>query len=207
MFSTIDAKSPWTAGHSERVTHLAIAIGRQLQLDSTQLDRLYRGGMVHDIGKLAVPTAILDKRGRLTAVERRIVERHPGAGFDLLAPLVEFADVLPIVRSHHERPDGRGYPDRLAGDEIPWLARVLAVADVYDALTSDRPYRAGMDRDMARGLMIAGSGSWLDADVLEAFLALDLRADLLAMSLASGHSMRSARPEAADRMAGHAPAA
>lgn len=188
MFSTIDTKSPWTAGHSERVTHLAIAIGRELQLESAQLDQLFRGGMVHDIGKLAIPTRILDKRGTLTAAERRIVERHPGAGFDLLSPLAEFADVLPIVRSHHERPDGRGYPDRLAGDEIPWLARVLAVADVYDALTSDRPYRAGMDRETALGLMMAGSGSWLDAVVLEAFLALGAVCRL--------------RPEAADRMAG-----
>lgn len=193
MFSTIDAKSPWTAGHSERVTHLAIAIGHELRLDPKQLDQLFRGGMVHDIGKLAVPTEILDKRGRLTAAERRIVECHPRAGVDRLAPLAEFADVLPMVRSHHERPDGRGYPDRLGGDEIPWLARVLAVADVYDALTSDRPYRAGMDRETALGLMIAGSGSWLDATVLAAFLALG--------------ATRGLRPEAADRMASLAPVA
>lgn len=172
-FSTIDATSPWTAGHSVRVTHLAIAIGRKLQLGATQLDQLHRGGMVHDIGKLGVPTEILDKPGRLTAEERRIVERHPVIGVDLLAPHPEFADVLPIVRSHHERPDGGGYPDHLVGDEIPVLARVLAVADVYDALTSDRPYRAGMNHEQAVALMVAGSGTWLDATTLEAFLALD----------------------------------
>jgi putative nucleotidyltransferase with HDIG domain len=173
MFSMIDATSPWTAGHSLRVTHLAIAIGRELRLGATQLDQLHRGGMVHDIGKLGVPTEILDKPGRLTAEERRIVEQHPVIGVDLLAPFAEFADVLPIVRSHHERPDGGGYPDRLVGDEIPLLARVLAVADVYDALTSDRPYRAGMNHEDALDLMVAGGGIWLDATVLAAFLALD----------------------------------
>ena len=173
MFPTIDASSPWTAGHSERVTHLALAIGRQLRLDEVQLDQLYRGGLLHDIGKVAVPPEILDKPGTLTAAEREIVERHPSVGFELLAPIPGYADVLPIVRSHHERPDGAGYPDNLAGEEIPWLARVLAVADVYDALTSDRPYRAGMAHEQAVELMLAGNGTWLDATVLAAFLALD----------------------------------
>jgi len=169
---TIDANSPWTAGHSERVTHLALAIGRQLELDDAQLGQLYRGGLLHDIGKVAVPPEVLDKPGRLTPEEREIVERHPGVGFDILSPIPGFADILPIVRSHHERIDGTGYPDRLAGDAIPYLARVLAVADVYDALTSDRPYRAGMTRQKAIGIMQEGAGTWLDADVLAAFVAL-----------------------------------
>jgi HD-GYP domain-containing protein (c-di-GMP phosphodiesterase class II)/HAMP domain-containing protein len=170
---TIDANSPWTAGHSERVTHLAIAIGRQLQLDEAQLGQLYRGGLLHDIGKVAVPPEVLDKPGRLTPEERVIVERHPGVGYDILSPIPGFTDVLPIVRSHHERIDGTGYPDRLAGDAIPYLARVLAVADVYDALTSDRPYRAGMSREKALGIMQEGAGTWLDAEVLAAFAAID----------------------------------
>lgn len=170
---TIDANSPWTAGHSERVTHLAIAIGRRLELDEAKLGQLYRGGLLHDIGKVAVPPEVLDKPGRLTPEERAIVERHPGVGYDILSPIPGFADVLPIVRSHHERIDGTGYPDRLAGDAIPYLARVLAVADVYDALTSDRPYRAGMTREKALGIMQEGAGSWLDAQVLAAFAAIE----------------------------------
>ncbi|MCE9603119.1 MAG: HD domain-containing protein [Gemmatimonadetes bacterium] len=170
---TIDANSPWTAGHSERVTHLALAIGRQLGLDEMELGRLYRGGLLHDIGKVAVPAAILDKPGKLTPEERAVVERHPGVGADILTPIPGFADVLPIVRSHHERIDGAGYPDGLAGAAIPWLARVLAVADVYDALTSDRPYRAGMTHGQALRIMVEGTGTWLDASVLDAFRAMD----------------------------------
>ena len=120
-----------------------------------------------------MPPEVLDKPGRLTPEEREIVERHPGVGFDILSPIPGFADVLPIVRAHHERIDGTGYPDRLAGDAIPYLGRVLAVADVYDALTSDRPYRAGMTREKALGSMPEGAGSWLDATVLAAFAAID----------------------------------
>jgi putative nucleotidyltransferase with HDIG domain len=172
MFTTIDATSPWTAGHSERVTHLALAIGHQLRLDDVQLDRLRRGGLLHDIGKVVVPPSILDKPGALTPAERALVERHPQVGFELLAPFPDHADVLAIVRSHHERPDGAGYPDHLSGEDIPWLARVLAVADVYDALTSDRPYRAGMRHERAVELMRAGTGTWLDETALAAFLAL-----------------------------------
>ncbi len=170
---TIDANSHWTAGHSERVTHLAIAIGRRLDLDDVALGQLYRGGLLHDIGKVAVPPEVLDKPGRLTPEERAIVERHPAVGFDILSPIPGFEDVLPIVRSHHERPDGTGYPDRLAGDAVPWLARILAVADVYDALTSDRPYRAGMPREKAVGILLEGRDTQFDGRVLDAFLALE----------------------------------
>jgi len=188
---TIDANSPWTAGHSERVTHLAIAIGRALDLDDADLGRLYRGGLLHDIGKVAVPPEVLDKPGRLTDAERAVVERHPGVGYDILSPIAAFADVLPIVRSHHERPDGTGYPDRLRGDAVPWLARVLAVADVYDALTSDRPYRAGMPRERAIVILEEGRGTQFDPRVIDAFLTLgyaaadhDISADLATQTAA-----------------------
>lgn len=170
----IDANSPWTAGHSERVTHRALAIGRILELSRADLGRLYRGGLLHDIGKVGVPPSILDKTEGLTPRERSLIERHPVVGEQILSPIPGFTDVLPIVRSHHERYDGTGYPDRLAGEEIPWLAAVLAVADVFDAMTSNRPYRSGLSAHEARAAIVAESGRQFDPRVVEAFVRLDL---------------------------------
>lgn len=175
--NAIDANSSWTAGHSERVTHLALQLGRALGIEEVDLRRLYRGGLLHDIGKVAIPPAILDKPGRLDDEERRIIERHPAIGASILAPIGAFADLLPLVRSHHERPDGKGYPDRLSGTAVPWLARVLAVADVYDALTSHRPYRAGMPRAKALAIIEEGEGTQFDPAVVRALTGLDYLAD------------------------------
>jgi HD-GYP domain-containing protein (c-di-GMP phosphodiesterase class II) len=166
----IDANSPWTAGHSERVTRVALSIGAKLQLTPSELDTLERGGLLHDIGKIAVPPAVLDKAGRLTDEEWAVMRRHPAVGCDILAPIPAFADALPIVRSHHERMDGTGYPDQLRGEDIPLLARVLAVADVFDALASDRPYRAGMTTDAACEIIWKGSGAHFDPAVVHAFM-------------------------------------
>ncbi|MCL4212856.1 MAG: HD domain-containing protein [Gemmatimonadales bacterium] len=170
----IDANSPWTAGHSERVTHRALAIGRILELSRADLGRLYRGGLLHDIGKVGVPPSILDKTEGLTPRERALIERHPVVGEQILSPIPGFTDVLPIVRSHHERYDGSGYPDRLAGEDIPWLAAVLAVADTFDAMTSNRPYRSGLSAHEARAAIVAESGRQFDPRVVEAFVRLDL---------------------------------
>ncbi len=166
----IDANSHWTAGHSERVTRVAIEIGRQLELSAAELDTLERGGLLHDIGKIAVPPAVLDKTGKLSDDEWAVMRRHPVVGCEILSPIPAFADALPIVRSHHERMDGTGYPDRLYGDEIPYLARVLAVADVFDALASDRPYRAGMTTAEACEIIQRGSGAHFDPRIVRAFL-------------------------------------
>ena len=146
---TIDANSPWTAGHSERVTVISLAIGREMGLPARALDAIHRGGLLHDIGKIGIPAVILDKAGRLTDEEMEIVKSHPVVGARILAPISVFQDIIPIVRNHHEKFDGTGYPDGLAGTDIPLLARVVAVADVYDALVSDRPYRAGWTRQAA----------------------------------------------------------
>ena len=166
----IDANSPWTAGHSERVTRHAARIGRELRLSVTELETLECGGLLHDIGKIAVPAAILDKPGKLDPDEWEMMKRHPVAGFDILSPILAFADALPIVRSHHEKPDGSGYPDALRGEEIPFLARVLAVADVFDALVSERPYRKGLSVTEACDIIQAQSGSHFDPAVVRAFL-------------------------------------
>jgi putative nucleotidyltransferase with HDIG domain len=140
---TIDANSPWTAGHSERVSALAVRLGKELGLERAQLDTLHRGALLHDIGKIGTPTSILNKPGPLTEEERRIVQEHTTVGARILAPIGAFAEAIPLVRNHHEWFNGAGYPDGLAAEEIPILARLLAVPDVYDALTSNRPYRAG----------------------------------------------------------------
>jgi putative nucleotidyltransferase with HDIG domain len=170
--TAIDANSPWTAGHSERVTTVSLALARQLGCSAVDLDTLARGCLLHDIGKIGVPTMILDKPGRLTAEERALIERHPVIGVEILAPLPVFSSVLPIVRSHHERVDGAGYPDRLVGEAIPWLARITAVADVFDALTSERPYRKGLSLEQTLAMIVADAGSAFDPRVVDALLAL-----------------------------------
>ena len=145
----IDAKSPWTAGHSERVTHLALKIGRILSLTQKQLENLEQAGLLHDIGKIGIPAKILDKPGKLTDEEYRIICEHPVKGANILQPIEEYAEVMPVAMQHHEWFNGKGYPDGLSGEEISIGARILAVADVFDALTSDRPYRDGMSVEIA----------------------------------------------------------
>lgn len=169
---TIDAKSPWTAGHSERVTSTAIALGEWIGLPEPELERLYRGGLLHDIGKIGIPGEILDKAGPLTTRERAIIETHPVVGARILTPVAPYADVLGIVRSHHERWDGEGYPDGLAGEAIPLLARILSVADVHDAVSSARPYRDRMDDDEVLAIIRRGVGTSFDPTVATAFLAM-----------------------------------
>jgi GAF domain-containing protein len=159
MARTIDARDPYTAGHSQRVAAYAVAIGRKLDLEAGTLRMLERGGLLHDIGKIGVEDAVLRKAGPLNAAERAAMERHPLIGYDLLRALPFLANELPLIRSHHERWDGRGYPDGLAGEAIPLEARIAAVADAFDAMTSDRPYRAGMRADVARERLLAGVGS------------------------------------------------
>lgn len=169
---TIDAKSPWTAGHSERVTELALSIGGELDLSRDDMEILHRGGLLHDIGKIGIPASLLDKDSSLTDEEMEKMATHPQLGARILAPIAAFADAVPIVRHHHERFDGKGYPDGLVGEGIPYLARVLTVADTFDALCSDRPYRAGRSREEALDIIEKGSGTQFDPGVAEAFLLL-----------------------------------
>jgi putative two-component system response regulator len=140
----VEAKSPYTQGHSERVTRYALALAGALGLPPAQKEVLRRGGLLHDIGKISVPDAILNKADKLTLAEYEAIKQHPAQGVAIVERLESLHDVIPLIRWHHERPDGRGYPDGLRGDAIPLLVRVLSVADVYDALASARPYRAAM---------------------------------------------------------------
>lgn len=193
MARTIDARDPYTAGHSQRVAGFAVAIGGRLGLDAGALRALERAGLMHDIGKIGVADAVLRKPGPLTADERAEMERHPLLGFDLLRALSFLVEELPMIRGHHERWDGRGYPDSLAGEAIPLGARILAVADAFDAMTSDRPYRPGMALAEARSRMAAASGSQFWPPAVSAFFAA-LDAGALAVPFREDGPVATARP-------------
>jgi putative nucleotidyltransferase with HDIG domain len=169
---TIDANSPWTAGHSERVTALAVRLGQELALTPSELDMLHRGALLHDIGKIGIPSSILNKPGPLTEEERRIVQDHTTVGARILTPIAAFAPAIPIVRSHHEWYDGAGYPDGLEGEAIPFMARLLAVPDVYDALISNRPYRAGWTHREAIEYIDHCAATQFDPAMAAAFIAI-----------------------------------
>jgi putative two-component system response regulator len=169
----VDGKSPYTRGHSERVTQYALALAERLGLSMADRDILRRGGNLHDIGKICVPDAILNKPGPLTPEEYTIVQQHPVQGAQMVETLESCKDLIPIIRWHHERIDGRGYPDGLVGNKIPLLVRVTSVADVYDALRSDRPYRPGLPPDAClKILRQEAAGGGLDPELVEHFCAL-----------------------------------
>jgi putative nucleotidyltransferase with HDIG domain len=168
----IDAKSHWTAGHSERVTYLALHISDAMGLDPARRDILHRGGLLHDLGKIGIPATILDKAGRLEDEERHIMQQHTRLGVRILEPVPVFRPVLPIVLQHHEHFDGGGYPDGLQGEEIDPLARILTVADFYDALTSERPYRPARDPAEVITIIREEAGRQFDPDVVTVFLSV-----------------------------------
>lgn len=166
---TVAAKDPYTSGHIHRVTAYSMAIGRHIGCSEEELTDLETGALLHDIGKIGVPEHILTKPGRLDEIEMAAMRRHPEIGWNILGPL-DFPDVVKqIVRNHHERVDGRGYPDGLTGDELPLLVRIVCVADVFDALTSARPYRGPLSVAQARAIMREDSGSHFDPAILASF--------------------------------------
>jgi putative nucleotidyltransferase with HDIG domain len=168
----IDAKSAWTAGHSERVTNLALRIGRAMELSAKDLQIMQRGGLLHDIGKIGTPPTILDKPGKLDPEETQIMQDHVRIGLRILEPIAGFREALPIVSQHHERFDGLGYPEGIAGENISLHARIFAVADCYDAMTSDRPYRKGLPKEKTLEIMKQGSGTQFDPRIIEVFIRL-----------------------------------
>lgn len=168
--NAIDAKSSWTKGHSERVTNYALVIAKEMGLDEEELETLRIASLLHDIGKIGTDDEILDKPKSLTREEFNLINMHPVRGVQILKPIYQLALLLPIIRHHHERVDGRGYPDGLKGDEIPFLSRIICVADSYDSMTSDRPYRAALEKEHAIAELIKHSGTQFDSDVVKAFL-------------------------------------
>jgi putative nucleotidyltransferase with HDIG domain len=165
----IDARDPYTAGHSERVTKYVLALARARGISETELEIIRRGGMMHDIGKVGVPDAVLRKAGPLNPEERAFIEAHPTTGFKMLQAVPFLVDALPSIRSHHERWDGQGYPDKLAGTRIHPHARLMAVADTYDAMTSARPYRGALSREEAARRIRAEVGTQFDPAAVEIF--------------------------------------
>ncbi len=167
---SIEGKDPYTEGHCERLSNYSVELGRRIGLSEEQLTALNRGGIVHDIGKVAVPDVILLKPGKLNPEEMRIIREHPVVGERICAPLKSFRTVLPIIRHHHEKLDGTGYPDGLKGDAIPLEARVLQIVDVYDALTTVRPYKPAFSREQALEVMEQEvKRGWWDADLFREF--------------------------------------
>ncbi len=169
---TVDAKSKWTSGHSERVSLLAGMIGTRLGLPEDHVVRLNRGGLLHDIGKIGISREILDKPSRLTDEEYRTIMTHPEIGVKILEPIEAYQDILPMILQHHERYDGSGYPGKLVGEQITLEGRILAVADVYDALSSMRPYRSGWVRTDALDYISNYAGTYFDPEVVAAFRAV-----------------------------------
>jgi putative nucleotidyltransferase with HDIG domain len=168
LSNAVEARDAYTGKHAERVAQYAIAIGRELGLPA-DAPEIEFGFLLHDIGKLAVPDSILFKPGPLTEDERALMSRHTIVGAEIMRDIEFLAEASKVVRSHHERWDGGGYPDGLSGEQIPLTARVFAVADVFDALTTDRPYRQALAFEEAHAMIISESGRHFDPAVVEAF--------------------------------------
>jgi putative two-component system response regulator len=170
---SVESRDPYTEGHCERLAENASNLGRHLRLDEEEVTALRRGGYLHDLGKIAVPDEILKKGANLNSEEWAIMRRHPVTGENICRPLKSLRLVLPIIRSHHEHFDGTGYPDRLEGENIPLLARILQVVDVYDALTTTRPYKPALTHDHAAVTMQdeARAGFW-DPQLVDEFFSM-----------------------------------
>jgi putative nucleotidyltransferase with HDIG domain len=171
MTSAIDAKDQYTCGHSDRVARISVRLAKELGCDAEMLHTLYMAGLLHDIGKIGIDDVVLRKPGKLTDAEFEHIKEHPELGYRILADIKQLAAVLPAVLHHHEQWDGKGYPFKLAGDQIPMIARIVAVADAYDAMTSDRPYRPGMPLERVDEIFRKGAAQQWDADVIAAYFA------------------------------------
>jgi putative two-component system response regulator len=186
---SIEGKDPYTHGHCERLAEYSARLGQHLRLSEEQIIALRRAGVVHDIGKIAVPDAILLKPGSLTADEWKLIREHSVVGERICAPLKSFRFVLPIIRHHHEKLDGSGYPDGLRGDAIPITARVLQIVDVYDALTTDRPYKKAFSiTDALQTMKQEVAKGWWDPHIFDQFerLVRSGTADFLSRSASVG---------------------
>ncbi len=174
LTSSIDAKDPYTCGHSERVAIFGKEIILSMNLSQTEADRVYLCGLLHDIGKIGMPEALLGKPGKPTPEEFEIIKRHPTMGAKIIVGIREMDDLVPGILHHHERFDGKGYPKGLAGEQIPLRARVLGVADALDAMTSSRPYRNAMPVETAIHEVAKGKGTQFDPAAVEALMRLDI---------------------------------
>jgi HD domain len=170
LAEAVDKRDRYTSKHSQRVRLISVDIGRELRVSGAELEALEWGGLLHDVGKIGVPDSVLLKQGKLTRDERITMNAHPVLGAEIIGPVDRLAAELPVIRHHHEWYNGSGYPDRLMGDEIPRLARILHVADAFEAMTADRPYRNALSREQARAELRKFAGVQFDPEVVDAFL-------------------------------------
>jgi HD-GYP domain-containing protein (c-di-GMP phosphodiesterase class II) len=170
LTTALDAKDTYTYGHSERVARIAVEIGRELGLEGDELGDLYLAGLLHDVGKIGVKDSVLQKQGPLTPDEQEEIQHHVTIGYWILAELKPIRSLLPGILHHHERYDGTGYPDGLTGENIPLMARILAVADAYDAMSHARPYRDSLPYRRVEETLMQGAGTQWDRQVVDAFL-------------------------------------
>ena len=167
---TVEAKDTYTRGHSDRVSELSVLIGQKVGLNDDDIKRLRVGGLFHDVGKIGVPDSILQKNEKLTDTEYSEIKNHPTIGTHILSTATIFQDILPIVKHHHERYDGKGYPGNLEGEKIPYLARIAAVADAFDAMTSRRVYRDSLPMDVVISEFEKNKGTQFDPKIADVFL-------------------------------------
>ena len=175
---TIEARDPYTRQHSARVTDYSVSIAKAFGCSQEEIEILNVSGNLHDIGKIGIPDAILLKPDRLTDSEYEVIKRHPGIGSNIIGHFDMWLEEQGIIRHHHERWDGNGYPDGLLGEEIPFLSRILSVADVYDALTSDRSYRKRLEDDIAVEIIKENAGTQFDERIVDMFLTLYERGEI-----------------------------
>jgi HD-GYP domain-containing protein (c-di-GMP phosphodiesterase class II) len=205
LTAAIDAKDPFTWGHSERVARIAVRIGKQMGLPPAVVSDLYLAGLLHDVGKIGIRDSVLQKPGKLTDEELEHIKLHPVIGDRLVSNVRPLAHLRPGVRNHHERWDGKGYPDGLAGESIPLQARILAVADSCDAMMAARPFRPGMPTERIDAILVEGAGSQWDPDVIAQFMTC--RGDLYSICQCGLGDSVSAAVERALNLADEASAA
>ena len=179
LAAAVDAKDSYTCGHSERVAEISLAIAKEMKLSHEEQYLIHIGAHLHDVGKIGIPDAVISKPGRLTNEEFTLVKEHPIIGYHIVSKVKILQTVSLIVRHHHERIDGGGYPDGLAGETIPLGARIVAVADAFDAMTTTRTYKASMSIPEALQELINCSGTQFDRDVVEVFVKIMKKGNLL----------------------------
>ena len=169
---TVEAKDPYTRGHSDRVSAFSVLLGKQLDLSENDLETLRVGGLFHDIGKIGIPDKVLTKNERLTDKEFSQIMKHPSIGAQILGNTKVFQDIIPIVKHHHERFDGKGYPSKLSGDKIPYLVRIVTICDAFDAMTSNRSYRKALPMKTVISEIEKCKGTQFDPEIADAFLKI-----------------------------------
>ena len=170
LTNAIDAKDSYTKGHSDRVTDLSVKLAIEAGVENREVERIRLGGMLHDIGKIGIPEIILNKPGRLDDNEFEVIKSHPVLGVGILGNVEFLQNVVPIIKHHHERYDGRGYPDKLKGTEIPYLARIVSIADTFDAMTTNRPYRKALTTEESLKEIEKCKGTQFDPELADIFV-------------------------------------